>query len=316
LKPDMSRRVSTHSTLLDLAISGGRVRGGQIPAGIIVEIFGPPSAGKTAIIAEVSSGAQKKNGKVLFCDPEGRLDKEYASLCGFTIKDKDYHKPDTVEEFFEIINKWKPNEDSINIIAADSLAAFTTDLEMSDAGDKMGMKRAKEFSAGFRKFCRKISDNNVILICTNQERESQGSLVTPGGKAVPYYASLRIRMYPKFKDSKIKRTRTFREDKKIEKVVGISSMCEIKKSSIDDPYRIVPVSIIFGYGIDTIRDELQWTKDVTSDRYDAITKTFSGIEKAIQHIEENNLEEELKNRTIDLWLEVEESFKISRKKKY
>ena len=83
---DFSVVLSTGSTLLDLAISGGKVRGGGIPSGIMVEIFGPSGTGKTAILSEVcayNQGEDKaKGGDVMFLDPEGRLDKAYSKIYG------------------------------------------------------------------------------------------------------------------------------------------------------------------------------------------------------------------------------------------
>ncbi|HUU86952.1 MAG TPA: hypothetical protein VMX17_04275 [Candidatus Glassbacteria bacterium] len=307
--------VSTGSTLLDLAISGGRYRGGGIPTGIIVEIFGPSSAGKSSLLTESASYVKNKGGQVMFLDPEARLDQEYARTYGLELEKENYHRPDTVTEFFDLIWNWKPkNADKINMIAGDSLAALSTIMEMVD-GDKFGMRRAKEFSEGLRKTCRLIANSNWLVFCSNQERESPSGITTPGGKGIPYYSSLRIRITPEFKGSRIKKTKTI-DGKTHEKVIGIKSVCEIKKSSIDEPFRQAPVSIIFNYGIDSIRDELQWMKDARGlKKYDCFGEECATIEKAISLIEENNLQDKLKNATIDLWQEINEAFKIERKRK-
>ena len=85
--------LSTGSTLLDLCISGGKCAEGGIPGGIVVEIFGRPGSGKTAILAELFASAQSKGGDAMFKDPEARLDKEYAKIYGVRLDAKNYSRP-------------------------------------------------------------------------------------------------------------------------------------------------------------------------------------------------------------------------------
>lgn len=313
--------ISTGSTLLDLAISGGRLERGGIPGGIILEIFGPSGAGKSALLSELSASTQNRGGKVKFLDPEARLDKSYTEIYGVSIQDKfEYSRPDTVSGMFidEIWSWDAPNKGFINMIAADSLAALSTNMEMNnDDGDKMGMRRAKEFSEGLRKTCRLIALNNWIIACSNQIRMGEGGKdTTPGGKGVPFYASLRIQIKPMFPTSKIvKKMKVGSKSKEIEHVMGIYSECYIAKSSIDKPYRKAPLSIVFGYGIDTIRDELQYYKDMTGESTFNVfgDKGIMSMDTAIKYIEENELKLKLQDRTIGLWNEIQEKFKITRK---
>ena len=292
-KVSLDHVVSTGSTLLDLAISGLRREEGGIPGGIVVEISGPPGAGKTALLAEICASAQKKGGDVRFADPEARLDKEYSEIYGISLSERfDYHRPNTVAELFgDHLWAWKPEpqiESAISVFGADSVAALSTEMEMEDE-DKMGMRRAKEFSQFLRKTCRLIANNNWLVVFTNQIRMSQqGRETTPGGMALPFYASLRIRVGPSFRGSKIEKKTKF-GTKEVDKVIGIHSTCKIIKSSIDEPYREVPLSIIFNYGVDTIRDELQFFKEMTSaGNYDCFTKQYVSLEQAIRHIEEKD----------------------------
>jgi len=311
--------ISTGSTLLDLAISGKKIRGGGIPGGIMAEIFGPESSGKTGVLSEVSASAQSKGGDAKFLDPEARLDKEYATIYGLSLSDKgeDYDRPDTVKQMFDIIWNWEPKNESkdiINVISADSLAALSTEMEMEDE-DKMGMKRAKDFSEGLRKSCRMLANKNWLLFCSNQLREStKGGADSPGGKAIKFYASLRIKIVPNFKNGKITKEKTLKSKVKVKHIAGINCTCKIVKSSIDNPFREAPISIVFNYGIDDVRANLQWYKEMTgsSSFYGGDLKT---IDKAIQHIEDNDLENELKEKVIDLWEEIEDQFTIKRKKK-
>lgn len=308
---DYTKLVSTGSTLLDLAISGNK--GGGIPGGVIVEIFGAAGSGKTAILSEIGANAQAKGGQVMFLDPEARLDQEYARIYGIKLHQDDYHRPDTVVEMFDYIYNWKPkNPDKINVIATDSLAALSTELEM-DSQDKMGMKRAKSFSEGLRKTARIIANNGWIIACSNQVRDSQFGETTPGGHAIPFYSSLRIRVN---QVSKIEREIDI-NDKKIKKTLGIESACYIRKSTIDDPYRECKIYIRFGYGIDDVMGNLQYLKDMTKDTtYDCLDgKKYQSLEKAILYVEENDLQATLKNKVLEMWRLVEDKFKSNRQPK-
>lgn len=308
--------LSTGSTLLDLAIMGKRIRGGGVPGGILVEIFGPSGAGKTALLAEIAASCQSKGGQAKFLDPESRFDQEYSHIYGVNLQPEDYLRPDTVTEMFTNIWEWQPvNPEVINGVFADSLAALSTKAEMDD-DDKYGMRRAKEFSEGLRKTCRLIANNNWLVVCSNQLREGPSGEVTPGGRAIPYYSSLRLRVGPPATGSKITKSANLSNGKKVEKIIGIRSQCIVKKSSIDEPFRTCYISIIFGYGIDDIRENLQYIKEnLGLNKYKAIDQEFMSMEKAIAYVEENQLQLQLKDEVIDLWTEIESKFKIERAKK-
>lgn len=309
--------ISTGSTLLDLAISGGRVRGGGVPGGILWEIFGGSGAGKTAVLVETAVSAQSKGGDLIFLDPEARLDHEYAKIYGLDIKEMNYERPDTVTEMMELVDKWEPeNKEVVSVIAADSLAALSTKLEL-EKGDKMGMRRAKEFSEGLRKTARKIANGNRLLICSNQIRQGDYGETTPGGEAVKFYSSLRTKIKQKSKiEKKVKVPTSEDKKKEVSRIIGIESEVTVIKNSIDNPYRTAPVYIIFGFGIDDVRANLQWLKDTTQNTvYKAVDKEYQSMAAAIKHIEEDNLEKDLREEVIDLWIEVEKHFKSERKKK-
>ena len=308
--------VSTGSTLLDLAISGKVIKGGGIPGGSLVEVFGPSGAGKTSILAEIAASCQALIGDILFLDPEARLNQEYTRIYGVELNSEQYFRPDTVSEMFDKIWSWKPpNDKVVNAVLTDSLAALSTKMEMEDE-DKYGMRRGKEFSEGLRKTCRIITNNNWIVVCSNQVREGPSGEITPGGKAIPFYSSLRIRVGPPATGGKIVKIITLANGKKHEKIIGIRSNCVIKKSSIDDPFRSCLISILFGYGIDDIRENLQYLKDnLGLSKYKAIDQEFAFMEKAISYIEDNNLQESLQEEVITLWEEIEAKFVVIRKRK-
>lgn len=303
--------ISTGSTLLDLAISGGRTKGGGLPGGILVEIFGESASGKTALLVDICASAQEDGGKVRFLDPEARLDKEYAEVYGMHLSKDDYHRPNTVTEMFQHIEEWDTDPNVINVIGADSLAALSTNLEL-EKGDKMGMRRAKEFSEGLRKLCRGIADENKLILCSNQVRQGDHGAVTPGGKGIPFYASLRIKIRQANKIEKKKKL----HGKQISKIIGIDSECEIIKNSLDDPFRKAPIRILFSHGIDDVGANLQWLKTTLGlTKYRAIDAEYMSLDQAAAYIEKNDYEDKLRQEVIDLFMEIEESFKIKRKKK-
>jgi RecA/RadA recombinase len=323
--------VSTGSTLLDLAISGGRIYKGGIPACILMEVHGPSGSGKTSILSEIGSSAQLQGGEVMYQDPEARMDREYARIYGIELDKSNYHRPETVEEVFKLVKKWKTDKKPKTLLT-DSLAALTTDLELSDKGDKMGMRRAKEFSSGFRVNARLIAE--MLWVCSNQEREGDNGVVTPGGKAIPYYSSLRVRckqikrieidkkFLPKsFLQSedakKLSKKELSKEGVEVTQSIGICSECFVTKSTIDDPYRSALIYVVAGYGLDDVRGNLQYLKDMMKlNGYPTPDgKNYMGMDQAIQHIEEVGLHQELKDQTIEIWHEVQELFRFNRSRK-
>ena len=317
---DIGVMISTGSTLLDLAISGGRVRGGGIPGGILVEIFGPSGSGKTVLLSEAAGDVQRKSGEVMFNDPEARLNKQFAKIFGLNIDVMDYSTPDTVIEVFEAVRNWKPKKkNTIHGIFADSLAALSTDMEMGGE-DKMGAKRAKDFSEQLRKTCRYLVKSNYLMMCSNQIRQSFDQYgpkyKSPGGEALGFYSSLRLRTSFALTNSKIKREITI-GSKKVNRIVGVNIEVDIFKSSVWKPYRTAPVTILFDYGIDDTRQNLQYIKDHTGAGVYTLgdKKLAVSMEKAIQIVEREDLEEKLRDQVIDLWESIESNFKSVRKLK-
>ncbi len=313
--------VSTGSTLLDLAISGGRFEQGGIPSGIMVEIFGPAGAGKTVLLCEIAGNIQRKRGQVMFKDPEARLNKQFASLFGFNPDEVDYDIPHTVPEVFAPIRKWEPeNTKVINGVFADSLAALSTDMEQ-EGTDKYGMRRAKEFSEELRKTCRVITDKNILLVCSNQVRVNVNAGMfeekyrAPGGESIAFYASLRLRAHSPKKIKVKKKVR----GKEITKVVGVQTTIDVYKSSVWQPYHTADIVIKFDYGIDDIYANLQYVKQMTGSTQYCIPsqdlQLGKRINDAILYIENNDLEDVLKKEVITIWREVNNAFTIERKPK-
>jgi len=313
--------ISTGSTLLDLAISGGRFRHGGIPSGILVEIFGPSGSGKTVLLSEIAGRVQKQGGQIMFKDPEARLNKQFARLFNLDVDTIEYENPNTVPEVFKPVRAWNPKpEDKVHGIFTDSLAALSTEMELDDK-DQYGMRRAKEFSEELRKTCRAITKKNFLMVCSNQVRtiidagryeQKQGS---PGGLGIGFYSSLRLQCS---NPTKIKRTRMI-GGKELKRVIGIDVFVHVYKSSVWVPYHSAPISIIFDYGIDDIRQNLKFIKQIRKHSEFVIgdLKLGRSIDDAISMVEyENLMIRKLKRETIALWREVEAQFVKERKPKY
>lgn len=313
--------ISTGSTLLDLAISGGRVRGGGLPGGILVEIFGPSGSGKTVLLSEIAGAIQRKKGDIIFHDPEARLNKQFAKMFGLEIKEKNYHRPNTVPQVFSAVRNWEPdNKRVINGIMADSLAALSTDTEMEkEEGDKMGMRRPKEFSEQLRRTCREIADKNYLMVCSNQVRINVGGgdwapkYDTPGGLSIGFYSSLRLQTSVK---TKIKKEKTY-HGKPISRIIGVEIDVTVFKNTVWKPFRTAPVTIIFDYGVDDIRQNLQFVKNYSKSSVYTIgnENLDKSIDESIAKIENEGREEELRQEVILLWNRIESQFDSHRKPK-
>ena len=309
--------ISTGSTLLDLAISGKRIRGGGLPGGVFVEVSGPSQSGKTALLCEIAGAVNRKGGEFQFYDPEARLDYEFASIFGMSIEPEKYFMPDTVTEVFKNVRAWEPkSKQKVNGVFADSLTALSTDLEMeNEDGDKMGGRRAKEFSEQLRKTCRIIKRDNLLMVCTNQLRQTMstyGAKWTQScGEAIKFYSSIRLEVSKK---ADISKEVSFRGTK-ITQVIGIESEIYVSKT-VGVPYTRAPLIIIYGYGIDDVRANLQYVKKYTGNTVFAINgKQLSNIlDTATRIVEQNGLESELKEEVINLWEEIDTKFDINRKK--
>lgn len=313
--------VSTGSTLLDLAISGLRVRGGGLPAGVLVEIFGPSGAGKTVMLQEIGGIIQSKGGQLIFNDPEARLNPEFAKKFDLRVDEMEYYAPDTVPELFKAVREWDVDTTTtINGIMADSLAALSTDMEMEkDEGDKMGGRRAREFSEQLRKAARIIKNNNYLMVCSNQIRETMNAMpfaekyTAPGGKAIGFYSSVRLQITPV---KKLMKEVTYKGNK-IKEQIGVRSEVYVYKNSVSEPAKRALLTIDFKYGIDDIRENLQFIKDYSKDSFYTLggEKLNNSLFKSCEMIEEKSLEKELREEVINQWEEIQKLYVVERKPK-
>lgn len=326
---DTDVMVSTGSTVLDLNISGGRIRGGGLPGGIVAEVYGPPSAGKTVFLSELAASVQYHGGEFKIEDGEARLDVGFAQMFGCEISEKNYSRTQSVKEIITNLNNWNPKKkDTINLYGVDGLALLSSKLDQKEEGDKRGQQRAKELYELARKCCIEIAQRHKLVVFTNHELETSVRLpgggtatkkYTPGGNGPKFLASLRMRIV-KVKD--ITPSRTFGaikeagiKGKSITQKVGQECRVKIIKSSID-MYPRECTYFIMGNMVDDIRGNLVYLKDIYNlDKYECLGKEYATIDPAIQYIEENNLEAELREQVIDTWEAANSLFKSDRKKK-
>lgn len=313
--------VSTGSTLADLAISGTRKRGGGLPVGIAVEIFGPNSAGKTVLLCEIAGYIQRMGGDILFNDSEYRLDKEFAKLFDMEIKEGTVKTPDTVSQIFDCFDTWEKKGPGPYGLIADSISAASTKEEMEATKGYDGAKRANDFSQGFRINARRMKQENYLMVFSNQIRAKMDAgtfekkTKATGGYAPAFYTSVRL---------EIKRVAKLSEDLKVygkehRQFQGIVSQITVEKSSVDkSSFRTAPIHIVWDYGIDDITPNLKYLKQNSKHKMysiDGIEKLGNSITEARETVEREGLEHKLKEAVIDLWEYIEAQFEQNRKKK-
>jgi recombination protein RecA len=184
--------IPTGNILIDRALGTG-----GFPSGRIVEVFGPESSGKTTLTLTVIAQAQKRGGLAAFIDVEHALDPQYARKLGVNLEDLLVSQPSSGEEALRICETLV-RSNSLDVIVIDSVAALVTKAELEgEIGDTTVGAQARLMSAALRKLTSLISKARTCVIFTNQIREKIGVMfgnpeTTPGGKALKFYASVRI----------------------------------------------------------------------------------------------------------------------------
>ena len=184
--------LTTGSLAVDLALGVG-----GLPKGRIIEIYGPESSGKTTFCLSVIAEAQKRGGLAAFIDVEHALDPKYARVVGVNLDDLLVSQPDSGEDALNIMETLI-RSNSIDVIVLDSVAALTTKAELDgQMGDATVGAQARLMSQAMRRLTAVVSKTNCVCIFTNQIREKIGVMfgnpeTTPGGKALKFYASVRI----------------------------------------------------------------------------------------------------------------------------
>ena len=184
--------IPTGNILIDRALGTG-----GFPKGRIVEVFGPESSGKTTLTLTVIAQAQKRGGLAGFIDVEHALDAQYARKLGVNLDELLVSQPSSGEEALRICETLV-RSNALDVIVLDSVAALVTKQELEgEIGDTTVGAQARLMSAALRKLTALISKANTVVIFTNQIREKIGVMfgnpeTTPGGKALKFYASVRV----------------------------------------------------------------------------------------------------------------------------
>ena len=184
--------ISTNCLSLDAAIGVG-----GFPRGRIIEVYGPESSGKTTLALTVVASAQKTGGICAYIDAEHAMDPEYATKLGVNIDDMLISQPDSGEQALEIAETLI-RSNSVDVIVIDSVAALVPRAELDgEMGDSLPGLQARLMSQALRKITAIVSSSNTCFIFINQLREKIGVFfgspeTTTGGKALKFYASLRL----------------------------------------------------------------------------------------------------------------------------
>ncbi len=279
---------------LDLAIGVG-----GLPRGRIIEIYGPESSGKTTVALHVIAETQKMGGVAAFIDAEHALDPLYAKNLGVDLDALYVSQPDNGEQALDITASLV-NSKAVDIIVVDSVAALTPKAEIEgDMGDSHVGLQARLMSQALRKLTAITNKSKTCIIFINQLREKVGVMfgnpeVTAGGKALKFYASVRIdvRKSDALKDS--------------DGAYGNHTKAKIVKNKVAPPFKTAEFDIIFGKGISqaSCLIDLGVQNGIVSKSGSWFSyndeRIAQGREKAIAYLEENTeIAQEIKERIIE-----------------
>lgn len=258
---EVTEWVSTGSSLLDLAISN-RPHGG-LPVGRMVELSGLEGTGKSLICAQIIAETQRRGGLSVFFDSERAVDKSFWIALGVNIRNVNYVPFSTLEEFFtkmeQCIGAFRKNsKDRLLTIFVDSVAQASTEEEMEADHGVSGYNTGKSIiiSKAMRKITGLLSDQRILVVFTNQVRYNMNAgpfgdkWIVPGGKALPFACSVRVRLANLGKIKNSAKT----------EVIGMECQAQVIKNRCGPNYRTAAFDVMFDSGVQDLASWLDYLK--------------------------------------------------------